>query len=174
MSGAVFASCSRKDSHVEDSFKSRAASDFGFSHDAALIAAKTARLRYVDDRKPGIVRQRAGKGFVYRDPAGAIITDNDELARINAIAVPPAWTKVWICPDPNGHIQATGRDARGRKQYRYHARWRSERDQSKFEHMLLFGRSLPSRRGKRSGLVSGDDSGTAGISLTRGFFFRVR
>ena len=133
-----------KECHVEDSFSSRAPNEFGLSHDAAIVAAKTARLRYVNDRRPGIVRERNGKGFVYR--AGAIIADPDELARINAIAVPPAWTEVWICPDPNGHIQATGRDARGRKQYRYHARWRSVRDDSKFEHMLMFGRSLPAIR----------------------------
>jgi DNA topoisomerase-1 len=131
---------------VEDSFSSRAPNEFGLSHDAAIVAAKTARLRYVNDRRPGILRGRNGKGFVYRDYAGAIIASRDELARINAIAVPPAWKEVWICPDPNGHIQATGRDARGRKQYRYHAQWRSVRDDSKFEHMLMFGRSLPAIR----------------------------
>ena len=130
----------RKECHVEDSFSSRAPNEFGLSHDAAIVAAKTARLRYVNDRRQGIVRERNGKGFVYRDYAGAIIADPDELARINAIAVPPAWAKVWICPDPNGHIQATGRDARGRKQYRYHARWRKPSGTtSKFEHMLMFG-----------------------------------
>jgi DNA topoisomerase I len=119
---------------------------FGPAHDAAVGAAKTARLRYVNDQRPGIVRERNDTGFVYRDPSGDTINDRDELARINAIAVPPAWTQVWICPDPNGHIQATGCDARGRKQYRYHTRWRSVRDESKFEHTLVFGRSLPAIR----------------------------
>jgi DNA topoisomerase I len=94
------------------------------------FAATTARLRYVNDRRPGIVRERTDKGFVYRDPANAAIVDSDEVARIKMIGVPPAWTCVWIGPDRNGHIQATGRDARGRKQYRYHARWRSVRDES--------------------------------------------
>ena len=112
----------------------------------AVVAAKMAHLRHVNDRQVGITRDLAAKGFVYRDPSGAIINDRDEVARINSIAVPPAWTKVWICPERNGHIQATGRDARGRKQYRYHARWRSVRDESKFEHVLIFGRSLPAIR----------------------------
>jgi DNA topoisomerase-1 len=116
------------------------------SNDAAVFAAKAARLRYVNDRRAGITRERHNEGFVYRDPAGADINDREELARINAIAVPPAWTKVWICPDRHGHVQATGRDARGRKQYRYHARWRSVRDESKFERLLVFGRSLPAIR----------------------------
>ena len=112
----------------------------------AIVAAKMALLRHVNDRRAGITRELAAKGFVYRDPSGAIINDRDEVARINSIAVPPAWTKVWICPERNGHIQATGRDARGRKQYRYHTRWRSVRDESKFDHMLIFGRSLPAIR----------------------------
>jgi DNA topoisomerase-1 len=128
---------------MEVSVHSSAPGEFGTLQDAALVAASAARLRYVDDRRPGIIRERTDKGFVNRDPAGATIVDSDELARIKTIAVPPAWTRVWICPDRNGHIQATGRDARGRKQYRYHARWRSVRDESKFEHMLVFGRSLP-------------------------------
>lgn len=112
----------------------------------AVVAAKMAHLRHVTDHQPGITRELAAKGFVYRDPSGAIIKDRDELARINSIAVPPAWTNVWICPERNGHIQATGRDARGRKQYRYHARWRNVRDETKFEHMLIFGRSLTAIR----------------------------
>ena len=112
----------------------------------AIVAAKMALLRHVNDRRAGITRELGAKGFVYRDPSGAIINDRDEIARINSIAVPPAWTKVWICPERNGHIQATGRDARGRKQYRYHTRWRSVRDESKFDHILIFGRSLPAIR----------------------------
>ena len=108
-----------------------------------LVAAKAANLVYVSDRIPGITRLRAGRGFVYRDRAGRAIRDPDELSRIQSLGIPPAWTHVWICPDPDGHIQAVGYDARGRKQYRYHARWREVRDETKFEHMLTFGRALP-------------------------------
>jgi DNA topoisomerase I len=97
----------------------------------------------VDDRQPGITRIRNGLGFVYRRPDGSLIKDAEELARLRAIAVPPAWTNVWICVHANGHIQATGRDARGRKQYRYHPRWRSVRDQAKYDHILSFGAVLP-------------------------------
>ena len=109
-------------------------------------AARSAHLRYVSDQQPGITRERGRDGFIYRDPAGAVITDREELGRIKRIAVPPAWTHVWICPHENGHIQAVGRDARGRKQYRYHARWRSVRDETKYQHILLFARSLPAIR----------------------------
>jgi len=116
------------------------------SDEAAVDAAKTAHLRYVNDRGPGLTRKRVKENFVYRDAQGAIITDREDLARSKAIAIPPAWTSVWICPSPNGHIQATGRDARGRKQYRYHARWRSVRDETKYEHTLIFGRALPAIR----------------------------
>jgi DNA topoisomerase-1 len=106
-------------------------------------AAHSARLRYVGDDTPGITRRRAGKGFAYRYPDGSPVRDPGELDRIRAIVIPPAWTDVWICPYPNGHIQATGRDARGRKQYRYHPRWRAVRDETKYEHMLSFGQALP-------------------------------
>jgi DNA topoisomerase-1 len=109
-------------------------------------SAHDAHLRYVSDCQPGITRERRGGGFVYRYPGGAAITDREELGRIKRIAVPPAWTDVWICPYENGHIQATGRDARGRKQYRYHPRWRGVRDETKFEHILNFGRALPAIR----------------------------
>jgi DNA topoisomerase I len=109
-------------------------------------AAKAAGLRYVRDDTPGITRRRLGDDFVYRDAAGAPIRDADTLARIKALAVPPAWVEVWICPDPRGHLQATGRDARGRKQYRYHPRWREQRDETKYEHMLDFGKALPRLR----------------------------
>jgi DNA topoisomerase-1 len=109
-----------------------------------LVAAEAARLRYVSDRMPGITRRRAADGgFDYFDPAGRPIQEPDELGRIKALAIPPAWTEVWICPDPDGHLQAVGRDARGRKQYCYHASWREVRDETKFEHMLSFGRVLP-------------------------------
>jgi DNA topoisomerase-1 len=109
-------------------------------------AARAARLRYVSDRQSGITREAAREGFRYRDPKGKLIKDPAELGRIKALAVPPAWTEVWICPLENGHLQATGRDARRRKQYRYHARWRRTRDETKYEHMLEFGRALPAIR----------------------------
>ena len=86
------------------------------------LAAKHAKLRHVDDTAPGITRQSARNGFDYRLPDGKLVRDIDTLKRIRSLAIPPAWTDVWICADPNGHLQATGRDARGRKQYRYHPR----------------------------------------------------
>ncbi len=100
-------------------------------------------LIHVTDQSPGITRHRRGAGFTYRRPDGAPLRDAAELARIRHLAIPPAYTRVWICPDPDGHIQATGRDARGRKQYRYHARWRTARDAGKFCRMLEFGAALP-------------------------------
>jgi DNA topoisomerase-1 len=100
-------------------------------------------LRYVSDEAPGFRRRRAGRGFTYIDPDGKRITDEDELARIRKLAIPPAWTDVWICPYPTGHIQATGRDAKHRKQYRYHVRWRAVRDGSKFERTVTFADTLP-------------------------------
>lgn len=106
-------------------------------------AAKNAGLRYVTDEGRGVRRKRAGRGFSYVDPDGRAITDERELRRIRRLAIPPAWTDVWIGPDPRGHIQATGRDARRRKQYRYHERWREVRDETKFERMLEFAKSLP-------------------------------
>ena len=111
-----------------------------------VYAAKVARLRYVNDRHPGIGRRGPPGRFVYRDPKGKVIRDAAALARIKVLAVPPAWTNVWICSLENGHVQATGRDARRRKQYRYHARWRRTRDETKYEHMLEFGRALPAIR----------------------------
>lgn len=113
-----------------------------------LPAAKAAHLRYVSDRVPGITRKRTATGFLYRNPKGAVIEDADELGRIRALAVPPAWDDVWICVFRNGHIQATGRDARRRKQYRYHPQWRTVRDQTKFEHLILFGQALPAIRSR--------------------------
>src|SRR5258708_32203882 len=113
-----------------------------------LAAARAASLRYVSDAMPGITRRRAGTGVAYRDPRGQLIRDRSVLKRIRSLAVPPAWTDVWICPDPNGHIQAVGRDARGRKQYRYHPSWRSVRDEAKYGRMLLFARVLPRIRAR--------------------------
>ncbi|HEX3605803.1 MAG TPA: DNA topoisomerase IB [Candidatus Dormibacteraeota bacterium] len=109
----------------------------------AVAAARQAGLLHVDDSGPGIRRQRRGGGFVYLDPEGRRITEKPELERIRHLAIPPAWTDVWICPSDRGHIQATGRDARRRKQYRYHERWREVRDASKYEHTIAFARALP-------------------------------
>ncbi|RAR49329.1 DNA topoisomerase-1 [Paraburkholderia unamae] len=105
-------------------------------------------LRYVDDSRPGYRRERVGDTFAYYNTQGARIQDDAEIRRINALAIPPAYTDVWICPDARGHLQATGRDARGRKQYRYHPRWRETRDATKFERMLAFGAALPKLRAR--------------------------
>ncbi|VDS08359.1 Eukaryotic DNA topoisomerase I, catalytic core [Paracoccus haematequi] len=109
-------------------------------------AAKEAGLIYVNDDMPGITRQRSGKGFSYRGPDGKTITDKAERARLASLAIPPAYTDVWICPDPRGHVQATGRDAKGRKQYRYHPDFRAIRDGAKYDHMLDFAHVLPQIR----------------------------
>jgi DNA topoisomerase-1 len=106
-------------------------------------AAVEAGLRYSSDDRPGITRRRSGRGFTYRRPDGSTVRDPDTLARIRSIAIPPAWTDVWIAQSPRGHIQATGRDARGRKQYRYHAEWRSTRDEAKYDRVIGFARALP-------------------------------
>ena len=108
-----------------------------------LQAAEAASLRYVSDGEPGLRRFRAGRGFRYVAPDGAPVRDFATRRRITALAIPPAWTEVWICPTPVGHIQAVGRDARGRKQYRYHPRWRETRDATKYARMTLFARRLP-------------------------------
>ncbi len=105
-----------------------------------------ADLRYSSDSEPGIARVRKGQGFAYRDAHGRWVRDPAQLARIRKLAIPPAYTAVWICSSPDGHLQATGRDARGRKQYRYHALWRSERDSGKFDRLLAFARVLPRLR----------------------------
>jgi DNA topoisomerase-1 len=123
------------------------------SEDAPAVARKVG-LRYVDDSKPGISRRKTRTGFRYIGPDGKPVRDEEELKRIRALAIPPAWTDVWICPLANGHIQATGRDAKHRKQYRYHAQWRSVRDESKYERMLSFGRALPRIRAQVSQALS--------------------
>ncbi len=110
------------------------------------LSAKEAGLRYATDDKPGIQRKRAGTGFRYLDPEGRPIRDREALARIKSLVIPPAWEDVWICPMPLGHIQATGRDEKGRKQYRYHPRWRKVRDGTKYSRMMAFGRALPKIR----------------------------
>lgn len=110
------------------------------------VAAGSAGLRYVSSDSGGISRHRAGKGFFFTAPGGARVRDKAVLARIGALAIPPAWENVWICPDANGHIQATGTDAKGRKQYRYNDDFRALRESAKFEHILLFAQSLPAIR----------------------------
>jgi DNA topoisomerase I len=111
-----------------------------------LTSAKTAHLRYVTGEEPGILRRRRGKGFYYIGVDSRPVRDQATLTRIRSLVIPPAWENVWICPIENGHIQAVGRDARGRKQYRYHARYREVRDETKFGRMLAFGAALPKIR----------------------------
>jgi DNA topoisomerase I len=111
--------------------------------------ARAAALRYVNDDDPGITRKgTAPANFSYHRADGSEVRAEHVLKRIRALAIPPAWTDVWICPDPDGHIQATGRDAKGRKQYRYHERWQEVRDQAKYEHMIGFARALPGIRAR--------------------------
>jgi DNA topoisomerase I len=110
--------------------------------------ARASGLRYVSDDRPGITRHRSGRGFSYRSPNGETIRDRMEIARIASIAIPPAWSQVWICSNPRGHILATGRDARARKQYRYHPDWRSLRDATKFDRMAAFSTALPAVRSR--------------------------
>jgi DNA topoisomerase-1 len=114
--------------------------------DPYIRTAHEAGLRYVSDREPGLTRKRAGKGFVYHSASGARVQSPALLARIRKLAIPPAWTQVWICPHADGHIQATGRDARGRKQYRYHERFRAERERDKYQRMFELARALPKVR----------------------------
>lgn len=109
--------------------------------------ARKAGLVYVADAAPGLRRTRSGKGFVYHTPGGKRVSAA-ERARIEALVIPPAWTSVWICPDPNGHLQATGRDARGRKQYRYHPDWQDHRSRLKYDRMVAFGEALPGLRAR--------------------------
>ena len=110
---------------------------------SATTTARAAGLRYTGDHQSGIIRLGKPGKFRYRDGEGQLLRDAATLTRIKALAIPPAWTDVWICARANGHLQATGRDARGRKQYRYHARWRAVRDEAKYERMLSFGGALP-------------------------------
>jgi DNA topoisomerase-1 len=107
------------------------------------VAAEDARLQYVSDLQPGYTRKTNGDSFIYFDSDGKPIRDEQRLSRIKRLAIPPAWTDVWICPLSNGHLQATGRDARGRKQYRYHDRWREVRDENKYDRIVIFGKALP-------------------------------
>ena len=124
------------------------------------VASAAGPLRFASPVEPGITRRRAGRGFRFIDAAGRTVHDEAELERLRRLAIPPAWTEVWISPDPNGHLQAVGRDARGRRQYRYHARFRARRDRDKFARLIRFGEVLPRIRRR----VRGD---LAGRGLTR-------
>jgi DNA topoisomerase I len=135
-----------------------------------------ARLRRVDCSGPGISRRRRGRGFEYRDDQGRLIDDPEVVGRIRELAIPPAWREVWICPYPMGHIQATGMDDAGRKQYRYHDRWRERRDRAKFDSMCDFGRALPRLRARTTrdlalpGIPRARALGCAVRLLDKGFF----
>ena len=111
-------------------------------------SAQVAGLRYVSDAQPGIRRQRTGRGFRYLGVDGTPVRDPEVLRRIKTLMIPPAWTDVWVCQRPDGHIQASGRDAKGRKQYRYHPRWRAVRDATKYDRMVAFGTALPQLRAR--------------------------
>jgi DNA topoisomerase-1 len=140
-------------------------------HDAPM-----ARLRRADCSGPGITRRRRGRGFEYRDERGRRIEDPEVLERITELRIPPAWRDVWICPDRYGHIQATGFDAAGRKQYLYHQRWRERRDQRKFDEMIEFARVLPRMRHRVELDLAGEELGRERVLacavrlLDRGFF----
>jgi DNA topoisomerase I len=116
------------------------------SDNTAWGSLPSRRLRYVSHDQPGYTRKATGDDFEYFDTEGKPIRDEQRLLRIKRLAIPPAYTDVWICPSANGHIQATGRDTRGRKQYRYHERWRAARDENKYDRMALFGEALPKIR----------------------------
>jgi DNA topoisomerase-1 len=117
-------------------------------------SARAAGLRYVSDSSPGIRREMGPLGWVFKSADGTTLTDEETLTRIRKLAIPPAWTDVWICPSPKGHVQATGRDAKGRKQYRYHTRWREVRDETKYDRMIAFGEALPKIRARTDGDVA--------------------
>lgn len=118
--------------------------------------AKKSGLRYVSDQEPGIRRQKVGRGFSFFSPDGERITDSKERDRLKQLAIPPSWKDVWICPDERGHLIATGRDAKGRKQYRYHPKWRKVRDQVKFDRMVIFGEALSEIRRQTDACLSLD------------------
>src|SRR5205085_9490285 len=144
----------------------------------SVEAAQEAGLRYVNDDRPGYSRRAKGKDFEYLDTEGKTIRDEQRLLRIKRLAIPPAWTEVWISPSANGHIQATGRDARGRKQYRYHERWRTVRDQAKYDRLSDFAKALPRIRSRieadlgRSGIPREKVLATA-VRLLEETFIRV-
>jgi DNA topoisomerase I len=120
-------------------------------------AVRRGRLRRSDCAAPGLRRVRTGRGFTYQDENGETLKDAEAIARVRELAIPPAWRDVWICPDPLGHLQATGVDAAGRKQYLYHARWREHRDRAKFEKMVRFGAALPKLRRRLASELKGSE-----------------
>ena len=131
-------------------------------------------LVYVDDTQPGYGRRRCGRGFTYVDTDGSPLRNEAIVDRLRGLVVPPAWTDVWFCVDPGGHIQATGRDAKGRKQYRYHADWQTARDEAKYESLVDFGHALPLLRSRidtdmRRRDLSFDISRSASSSRSVGF-----
>jgi DNA topoisomerase-1 len=128
--------------HTPGKKEKKKATDIASTTDA-VEDAEEAGLRYVSDEQPGYTRKAKGDGFEYVDADGKPIRDEQRLLRIQRLAVPPAWTDVWICPSTNGHLQATGRDARRRKQYVYHERWREVRDENKYDRLIVFGETLP-------------------------------
>jgi DNA topoisomerase IB len=135
-------------------------------------------MRVIDCDGPGITRRRAGKGFTYHDEDGHRVDDPDVVDRIKALAIPPAWTDVWICPDPQGHIQATGYDVKGRRQYRYHDQWRARRDREKHDRMLELARALPRLRERLAKDLAGEGVGrdrvlAAAVRLLELGLFRV-
>jgi len=132
------------------------------------------RTRHVDCSGPGIRRRRSGRGFAYVDARGTRVTDEPTIDRIRALAIPPAWRDVWICTDPRGHIQATGIDAAGRKQYRYHDDWRRRRDQAKFDAMVAFARALPALRRRVARDLAAEDDGAGGLGEARVLACAVR
>jgi DNA topoisomerase IB len=139
-------------------------------------ATTTPRLRRVDCSGPGINRRRHGRGFRYLDDDGDAVDDDEVMERIHELVIPPAWEEVWICPYPGGHIQATGIDAAGRKQYLYHPRWRARRDMEKFDDMVVFARTLPQLRKRVEAALEGDELSYDRVCacavrlLDRGFF----
>src|SRR3954463_13432738 len=124
-----------------------------------VASARAARLHYSTDTTPGIRRVKNGKSFRFLRPDGKPVTNRKDLDRIRGLVIPPAWTRVWISPDPLGHLQATGRDARGRKQYRYHPRWREVRDETKYYRMIAFAQALAAIRRRTC-----EDLGRPGLS----------
>src|SRR3954465_6954056 len=140
--------------------------------------APSVRLRRSDTGGPGILRRRAGRGFTYSDADGRRVDDSEVLSRIHDLVIPPAWKDVWICPYPGGHIQATGVDQRGRKQYLYHPKWRERRDQEKFDEMVEFARALPGLRAHVEADLGGEPLGrervlAAAVRLLDRGFFRI-
>ena len=141
-----------------------------------MAAIATPRLRRVDCSGPGLARRRRGRGFTYLDEEGEALQDPEVLQRIHELVIPPAWRDVWICPYPGGHIQATGIDEKGRKQYLYHPRWRARRDAAKFEDMVAFARHLPEMRAAVEADIARDDLSARHVLavavrlLDRGFF----